>query len=317
MKALLTEGWVQHRLTDELRSLFPQVEFVTGNTLEERIAVADDVEIAFGAMTSELFQAAKQLRWIQSGSAGVEWMRAVPELINSDVIVTNTRGAHAATMAEHAFGLLIFLTRGFDMLYPAQQQKTWLRPLERPLVGLAGMVMGVIGLGNIGQAIAERAKAFQMDVIAVDAHDVPRPEYVSELRRLDGLMDLMQRSDVVVVATPITDETRGMLGPDELKAMKASAYLLVMSRGGIVDEPTLAQMLRDGELAGAGLDVTAVEPLPADSELWEAPHTIITPHCSPSSSQTGSNVSYILKDNLRRYLAGEPLTNVVDKRLGY
>ena len=317
MKVLLTADWVQHYFNDEMRAQFPQVEFVTGQTAEELIAAAGDAEVAFGPVSSELFQAAKQLRWIQSGSAGVEWMRDVPELANSDVIVTNTRGAHATTMAEHAFGLLTFLTRGFDSLYEAQKQKIWQRPLERPRVGLVGLTMGIIGLGNIGRAIGARAKAFQMEIIAVDAHAVAQPDYVSKFWLLDGLSELLRRSDVVVVATPITNETRGMLGPDQLKLMKPSAYLLVMSRGGIVDEPTLAQMLRDGELAGAGSDVTAIEPLPAESELWEAPHIIITPHCSPSSSQTGANVGQIMKDNLIRYAAGQPLTNLVDKRLGY
>jgi phosphoglycerate dehydrogenase-like enzyme len=317
MKVLLTADWMQRYFGDEVRAEFPQVEFVSGQTPEELIAAAGDVEVAFGAVSTELFRAAKALRWIQSASAGVEWMGSVDGLTESDVIVTNTRGAHAATMAEHAFGLLFFLTRGFDSLYVSQQQKVWQHPVARAGVGLAGLTMGIIGLGNIGRAIGERAKAFKMNVIAVDAHDVPQPEYVSKLGRLDEMPDLLRRADVVLVATPITQETRGMLGPNELKLMKPSAYLLVMSRGGIIDEPTLAQMLRDGKLAGAGLDVTAIEPLPADSELWDAPRTVITPHCSPSSSQTGANVTQIMQENLRHYVAGEPLTNLVNKQLGY
>jgi phosphoglycerate dehydrogenase-like enzyme len=317
MKVLLTADWMQHFFNDEVRAEFPEVEFVTGQTQEELCAAAADVEAAFGPVSTDLFQAAKALRWIQSPSAGVEWMGSVDGLADSDVIVTNTRGAHAATMAEHAFGLLFFLTRGLDSLYVSQQQKVWQRPMARAGVGVAGLTMGIIGLGNIGRAIGERAKAFQMNVIAVDLHDVPRPEYVSKLGRLDEMPELLQRADVVVVATPITKETRGMLGPNELRLMKPSAYLIVMSRGGIIDEPTLAQMLRDGALAGAGLDVTAIEPLPADSELWDAPRIIITPHSSPSSSQTGANVTQIMKENLKRYIAGEPLTNLVNKQLGY
>jgi phosphoglycerate dehydrogenase-like enzyme len=177
--------------------------------------------------------------------------------------------------------------------------------------------MGIIGLGQIGRAIAKRAHAFEMNVIAVDAHPMPKPDYVAEVRLLDGLDDLMRRSDVVVVATPITPETRGMIGPAQLELMKPGSYLLVMSRGGIVDEPTVTAMLHDGRLAGAGFDVTAIEPLPEESELWSAPNVIITPHCSPSSEQTRANVVAIMKENLRRYLAGEPLNNVVDKKLGY
>ena len=129
--------------------------------------------------------------------------------------------------------------------------------------------------------------------------------------------DLLRRADVVAVATPITERTRGMLGPRELALLKPGAYLLVMSRGGIVDEPMLVRLLRDGTLAGAGLDVTAVEPLPADSELWDAPNIIITPHSSPVSEQTHAAVTAILRRNLSHYVAGEPLENVVDKKLGY
>lgn len=316
MKLLITTHWVQSYLKDWERE-FPQVEFVGGSTPEEILAAAADAEVAFGPVNEELFHAAKKLRWIQSGSAGVEWLGSAPSLRESDVMVTNTRGAHATTIAEHTLGMLIFLARRFDELYEAQKRHEWIRGQGAPRVGLVGMTMGIIGLGQLGRAIAKRAHAFEMNIIAVDVNEVPKPDYVSEVGRLDGMADLMQRSDVVVVATPITEETRGMIGPDLLRMMKPSAYLLVISRGGIIHEPTLAEMLRSGQLAGAGLDVTAIEPLPADNELWDCPNIIITPHNSPSSAQTHANVMSIMKDNLRRYLAGQPLTNLVDKKLGY
>jgi phosphoglycerate dehydrogenase-like enzyme len=316
VKLLITTHWVQSYLKDWERE-FPQVQFVGGSTPEEILAAAADAEVAFGPVNEELFHAAKQLRWIQSGSAGVEWMASAPSLRESDVMVTNTRGAHATTIAEHTMGMLVFLARRFDELYEAQKRHEWIRGQGAPRVGLVGMTMGIIGLGQLGRAIAKRAHAFEMNIIAVDVNEVPKPDYVSEVGRLDGMADLMQRSDVVVVATPITEETRGMIGPDLLRMMKPSAYLLVISRGGIIHEPTLADMLRNGQLAGAGLDVTAIEPLPADNELWDCPNIIITPHNSPSSAQTHGNVMSIMKDNLRRYLAGQPLTNLVDKKLGY
>jgi phosphoglycerate dehydrogenase-like enzyme len=314
MKVLITSPWL-HRYLEELRADFPQAEFVTvQNPTDGAVAEA---EVAFGAVSSELLRAARKLRWIQSGSAGVEWMEGVPELIDTDIIVTNTRGAHATTIAEHTIGMLVFLARGFDSLFQAQQQRIWQRPPQRPGVGLVGLTMGIIGLGQIGRAIAKRAHAFDMKIIAVDVNDVPRSDYVSEFWLLDGLSELLRRSDVVVVATPITNETRGMLGPAQLALMKPSAYLLVMSRGGIVDEPTLVKMLREGRLAGAGLDVQAIEPLPVENELWDAPNIFITPHCSPSSQQTQANVFSIMKENLKLYLAGQPLMNLVDKKRGY
>jgi phosphoglycerate dehydrogenase-like enzyme len=316
MKVLVTAQWV-HQYLAEFHDEFPTVEFVTGETEKELVAAAGDVEVAFGPLSAHVFGAAESLRWVQSASAGVEWMQNVPALADTEVIVTNTRGAHATTIAEHCFGMLIFLARGFDTLYESQKQKEWQRPLKKAGVGLVGMTMGIIGLGNIGRAIGQRAKAFEMKVIAVDVHDVPRPDYISSFWLLDGLPELMRQSDVVVVAVPITPETQGMIGPNELAQMKPGSFLMVMSRGGIVHEPTVAGMLREGQLAGAGLDVTAIEPLPADSELWTAPNIFITPHSSPSSQQTRANVAHIMKDNLKRYLADQPLTNIVDKKLGY
>jgi phosphoglycerate dehydrogenase-like enzyme len=308
MKALVTSDWVL-RYVDELRAEFPSVEFVR--------EVSADIEVVIGNVDDEVLETAQRLKWIQALSAGVEWLRHVPALADTDIMVTNARGAHAATIAEHAIGMLVFLARRFDTLYRAQQERVWLQPAPTGTVGLSGLTMGVIGLGHIGRAIAVRAHGFAMKVIAVDAHELPKPDYVAELRLLDGLHDLLRRADVVAVAAPITNATRGMLGPEELALLQSGAYLLVMSRGGIVDEPTLGRMLRDGSLAGAGLDVTAVEPLPADSELWDAPNIIITPHSSPVSAQTNAAVTAILRRNLSHYLAGEPLENVVDKKLGY
>ena len=213
--------------------------------------------------------------------------------------------------------MLVYLARRFEDLRQAQRDKIWLRPPPQPTVALAGMTMGVIGLGNIGRAIAVRAHAFEMRVIAVDAHAVAQPEYVAELGLLDGLDDLLRRADVVAVAVPITDATRAMLSPERLALLKPGAYLLALSRGGIVDEPALARMLREGSLAGAGLDVTAVEPLPADSELWDTPNILISPHSSPASARTAELVTTIMRRNLAHYLAGEPLDNLVDKKLGY
>lgn len=313
MKILVTAPWVAQSI-DELAKEFPKAEFINGQNPADALKAAPEAEVIIGAVSRELFAAATKLRWLHFPAAGVEWLQNVPDLVNSDVIVTNSRGAHATTIAEHTFGMLVFLARDFATLYEAQKEKRWAWPLRRPGVGLVGLTMGIIGLGQIGRAIAKRAHAFEMNVIAVDVNPVQKPDYVSEVRLLDGLNDLMSRADVVVVATPITAETRGMVGPEQLRLMKKGSYLLPISRGGIVHEPTVVQMLKEGHLAGAGFDVTAVEPLPADNELWTAPNIIITPHCSPSSQQTHQNVVGLIRENVAYYLAGEPLTNVVNKK---
>ncbi|MEM7134620.1 MAG: D-2-hydroxyacid dehydrogenase [Chloroflexota bacterium] len=316
MKVLIAVTWA-NRMVDDLRKALPDIEFLVGETQEEIDALASEADVAIGSISRESFLAAKNLKWIQSSSAGVEWMGRIPEIQVSDVKVTNVRGAHATTIAEHTLGMLFFLTRGFGMLYENQKAHKWGAGPDYGGRGVAGLTMGVIGLGQLGRAIAKRAEACEMTVIAVDVHEVPKPDYVSEVGLLDKMDDLLQRSDVVVVAAPITDQTKGMLGPDQLVQMKSSAYLVVISRGKIIDEPTLIQMLNDGKLAGAALDVTYTEPLPEDDPLWDAPNCFITPHCSPSSDQTHSNVKAIIIDNLKRYMAGEELVNPVNKKLGY
>lgn len=316
MKVLVTAGWVE-RFVDGFRREFPQVEFVIADTAEKIAAQAADAEAAFGPMNSSQLQAAPNLRWIQSPSAGVEWMRNAPELAERDITVCNTRGAHAATIAEHTMGMLVFLTRGFGPLHKAQQRHEWGVPEGTRLVGLVGLKMGIVGLGNIGRQIAKRAAAFEMDVIAVDVNPMEKPDYVSDLQLMDGMPALLRESDVVVVTVPITAETRGMIGPDELALLQPEAFFIVISRGGIIHEPTLIRMLEEGKLAGAALDVAATEPLPADDPLWDAPNLFITPHSSPSSVQTSANVASILKNNLNRFLNGEPLQNTVSIERGF
>lgn len=316
MKVLITGQWVM-RFVDGFREDFPQVEFVFADTAEEIAAKAADAEAAFGPMNSSQLQAAPNLRWIQSPSAGVEWMRNAPELAERGITVCNTRGAHATTIAEHTMGMLVFITRGFGPLHRAQQRREWGVPEGTRLFGLVGLKMGIIGLGNIGREIAKRAAAFEMDVIAVDVNPVEKPDYVSDLQLMDGMPALLRASDVVVVTVPITAETRGMIGPDELNLLKQDAFFLVISRGGIIHEPTLIRLLEEGRLAGAALDVAATEPLPADDPLWDAPNLFITPHSSPSSGQTSANVGRILSSNLKRFLNGEPVQNTVVIERGY
>ncbi len=316
MKVLITAGWVD-RFVDDFRHEFPRVEFVLADTAEEITAQAADAEAAFGPINSSQLQAAPNIRWIQASSAGVEWMPNVPELAERGITVCNTRGAHATTIAEHTMGMLVFLTRGFGPLHKAQQQHEWGVPEGTRLVGLVGLKMGIVGLGNIGRQIARRAAAFDMDVSAVDVNPMEKPDYVKDLQLMDGMPALLRDSDVVVVTVPITAQTRGMIGPDELALLKQDAFFIVISRGGIIDEPTLIRMLEEGKLAGAALDVAATEPLPADDPLWDAPNLFITPHSSPSSVQTTSNVRHIMRENLKRFLNGEPLQNTVGIERGY
>lgn len=299
------------------RDEFPDVTFVEAPRVAEQVAAIGDADAYIGRISREVFLAAgPQLRWVHSTGAGVETVVSTPELVDSDIILTNTRGAHAPCIAEHAFGMLLTLTRGLQDHAADQRDRNW----RRPIAGrreLTGATMVVVGMGNIGRAIAKRAVAFEMRVIGVDLEAVEPPAGVEAIWGLDRLDEALGLADVVAVATPLTRRTRGMLDARRVGLLKPDAYLLVLSRGGIVDETALIEALRAGRLAGAGLDVQATEPLPPDSPLWDAPNLILTPHCSASSRQTRERVMAISTENVRRFVAGRELTNVCDKEAGF
>jgi phosphoglycerate dehydrogenase-like enzyme len=317
MKLLVNTQWPEHLLAP-VREAYPQVQFVQANDPETTLREIVDADAVFGYMTEEMSRAAKQLRWVQAMSAGVEWIWESPTLQQGDAVLTNMRGSHAATIAEHTFAMLLNVSR--RLAYQAEQQRTrswaW-GQTPTPMFGISGLTMGIIGLGNIGRAIARRAWAFDMKVIAVDINDVPQPDYVEELYGNDGLPDLLKRADVVAIATPLTPQTRGMITADHLGMMKPTAHLLVLSRGKIVDEPALIAALKEQWIAGACVDVQAEEPMSANNPLWDAPNLIITPHNSAQSEQTMAGGTAIFRENLGRFLAGEALTNLVDKSRGY
>jgi phosphoglycerate dehydrogenase-like enzyme len=299
------------------RDEFPDVTFVEAPRVAEQVAEIADADAYIGRIPREVFLAAgPQLRWVHSTGAGVETVVSTPELVDSDIILTNTRGAHAPCIAEHAFGMLLTLTRGLQEHAADQRDRNW----RRPVTGrreLTGATMVVVGMGNIGRAIAKRAAAFEMRVIGVDLEAAEPPAGVEATWGLDRLDEALALADVVAVATPLTRRTRGMLDARRVGLLKPGAYLLVLSRGGIVDEAALIGALRAGRLAGAGLDVQATEPLPPDSPLWDAPNLILTPHCSASSRQTRERVMAITTENVRRFVAGQELTNVCDKEAGF
>ena len=316
MKMVIAGNW-QPGYLGRVRETFPEVNFVHAPDPAEALREVVDADAIFGQPGPDLIRAGKRLKWIQSPSAGCEWMWNIPELPSLDITVTNMRGAHAATIAEHFFAMTLYMTRQFPALVEAQRGRKWLRPVEPAPVGLSGKTLGVLGLGNIGRAIAQRGKGFDMRVIAVDINEVEQPPYVDELYRLDGLHRMLEQADFQAIAIPITPESRGMIGAAQLELMKPTAYLGIMSRGKIVDEQALVGALKENMLAGVGADVMALEPMGDDNPLWDAPRTILSPHMSGQSEQTSAGVAAILEKNIRRFLAGEELYNVVVKERGY
>ena len=308
-------AWSDGTDIPELRAAHPDVDIVE----VERVRLGEvisDADAVYGWLTTDELRAARRLRWVHSPGAGVEWVHACEGLAQSDVAVTNTRGAHAQTIAEHTFAMLLYLTRGLGRLIEAQRERRWAGEL-RDNVGISGMTMGVVGLGRIGSEISRRAQAFDMRVIAVDANPVARPEYVDRLYGVDGLAELVGASDVIAIAIPITPETRGMFHAGHIGAMRPGSYLMVLSRGGIVDEVAVASALQDGRLAGAGFDVFEHEPLEEASPLWGAPNAVLTPHVSGTSRQTTALNWRMFAENVGRFVHGAALENVIDVRRGY
>ena len=303
----------------ELQATFPTVDFRPAYTEEEQLREISDAEVQFGVITRDLFLAAKRLRWFQYIGIGFDRIvGSVPEIVESDVVMTNCRKTHVISMADHAFAMMLAFAHNIPQLIEDQRAHRWdtLKYLRR-MRELAGTTMGIVAMGDIGKAVAQRARGFDMDVYAVDIQKMPPPPGVSEVWALDRLDDLMALSDWLVVTAPLTPQTRGIINRKRLERLKKGAVVIVVSRGQIVDEEPLIDALRFGHVAGAGLDVVAHEPLPADSPLWEAPNLLLSPHVSADSSQTWERRKQIFKDNLRRYLAGEQLLYVCDKRAGF
>jgi D-3-phosphoglycerate dehydrogenase len=292
------------------------VEFVVPEGGVPTAPLMGDVDAVYGQLTADELASSKRLRWVQSPSAGVEWMWRVPGLADTDIIVTNMRGAHAATIAEHTFAMLLAHTRGLRAFDQYQREHEWGRRMVS-LGGIKGLTMGIVGFGNIGRAIARRATGFEMRVLAVDAEAVPAGEGVEEVWPLSRLNDLCKESDVLTISAPITPTSRDMVGAEQIRVMKRGSYILQMSRGGIVNESALVDALEEGHIAAAGLDVTATEPLPVGDPLWTAQNLIITPHTSASSQLTTDLNWSILSENLGRFIRGEPLMNTVDIRRGW
>jgi phosphoglycerate dehydrogenase-like enzyme len=288
-----------------------KIEFFSDHqAMEDRI---DEARVVAGwKLSPEALGRARQLEWFQCWSAGPDAV-LYPEMLASPVILTSAKGNGAVPLAEHAIWLMLTLNRDAIRWIRHQDDHRW-DPYTHG--ELNGLTCGIIGLGNSGQDVALKAKAFHMTVIGVRRNQAPTPN-VDDVYPLKRLHDFLARSDFVVMTAPRTAETAGMLGEREFRAMKKTAFYVSFSRGGIADDDALLRALQEGWIAGAGLDVFGEEPLPADSPFWTAPNTICTPHNGGSTVATRQRGIDIFVTNLRRYLGGQSLVNVVDKQAGY
>lgn len=304
---------------EELRTAFPELDFCPAYSQAEQMRAVANAEVVFGLITRPVFLAAKELKWFHFVGIGFDPIaREIAEFRTSAVVMTNARETHVVPMADHVFAAILAHAHRIPELLEDQRNHQWntARYLRR-IIELAGTKMGVLAMGDIGRAVAKRAAAFEIEVYAVDILPMPPPAGVCAVWPVERLDEMLEMVDWLVVTAPRTAATTGMLNRRRLALLKKGAFVVVVSRGGIVDEEALAAGLHAGQIGGAALDATEIEPLPPDSPLWDAPNVLISPHTSAESVQLIERRKAIFAENLRRYLAGQALLNVCDLEKGY
>jgi phosphoglycerate dehydrogenase-like enzyme len=297
-----------------------RVDVVVCRSPEDFREQVRDAEAVYGDIGGEALAGARKLKWVQSGSAGVDTMD--PALRESPVLVTNYQGTFAPGISETGMGMLLCLTRGITTYYMPQFYKRQMKPVgtmkSADHIELAGRTMGIAGMGGIGRSMARRAhNGFDMRVVGTDAKPAARPDYVAELHDVSWFPEMVPQVDVLVAAAPLTPQTEGMFDERVFRSMKKTAYFLALSRGRLFDDMALVKALRKGWIAGAGLDVFPVEPPPSSHPIFDCPNVVMTAHTSGWGPERQVRLIEDFAENVRRYAQGQPLSKVVDKKAGY
>jgi phosphoglycerate dehydrogenase-like enzyme len=311
-------AWV----ADRVRQEFPQLHVVHLDNYDRVDEELRDADIAIAwSLRPEQIRAANRLRWIHSPAAAVHQL-IFPELVNSEIVLTNAREVHGPVVAEHVLALIFALAKKIPQAVRFQQQHVWgqeslWREQPRPRE-VAGAILGLVGLGSIGRDVARHAASLGMKVIAVRDHpEQGKPAGVARVLPSSSLPELLSESDYVVLAVPITAATRGLMNGERIAMMKADACLINVGRGPLVDEQALVAALQSNKIGGAALDVFDKEPLAPDSPLWDLKNLLITPHTAGLTEKLWERHYLLIRENLRRFLSGEPLLAIVDKHKGY
>jgi len=275
-----------------------------------------EAEVIYGLrFPANILKRAPRLKWVQTSSAGVDTLVSTT-LWQSDVILTNVSGIHAIPMREYVLSMMLMFVKHAHVYFANKQDRVWKQHMPDEL---CWKTMGVVGLGSIGEAVARAAKAFDMRIVATRRHvtEHETSAVADALYPSDKLLEMLGESDFVVVTVALTEKTRKLIGEREFRAMKPTAYMINIARGAVIDEAALIKALKEKWIAGAGLDVFEKEPLPQNSELWTMPNVIITPHVAGVTPGYNARAMGVFCENLRRYLAGQPLLNVIDRTRGY
>ena len=316
-KKVLVSG--DRSLVDQLRDVTPKAKIVpvsSANVTQE----LGDADAFIGNITSAEVRAGKNLKWVGAMSAGVEGVLfpkdGSRDLQQSNIVLTNNKIVQGPEIADHALAMLLMMSRDLYHLYRNDQQRIW-EPHPYHGIELNGKTAVIIGLGGVGSQIAIRATAFGMSVIGVDPEDKPFLPFVSRVVKPDQLDEVLPQADVVFISAPDTPKSHKMMGSREFGLMKKNSYFIAVSRGGIYDMNGLVKALDEKRLSGAGVDVTDPEPLPKDHPLWQFENVVITPHIAGRSDRDEARMQGTIVENLRRFVEGKPLINVVDKQKGY
>lgn len=299
-------------LIPRLRAAFPDLRTDVAGTpaaLAERIADAEVLIIPNGQYTAEIAVAVKargrRLKWIQFTTAGIDW--AIKAGLPDSVIVTNASGFNAGTVSEHALALMLAVARNLPASARARAEKQWpRRAMMDTMRPLEGSTLMLVGLGAIGREIARKAKAFDMRVIGISRSTEAVP-HVDELRPRTRIVETAREADAIALAVNYDASTRHILGRDAIAAMKPNAIVVNIARGQLIDESALVEALAAGRIFGAGLDVAETEPPAPDSALWTLPNVVLTPHSAGGGGEKVEKLFEIVAENLRRWIAGEPL----------
>jgi len=289
---------------------------VTPATVNAELADADAL---IGDIKPEQVRIAKNLKWVAVMSAGVERVLHLSggnDLRDSNIILTNNKVVQGPEIADHALALLLTMSRGINKFISDKQGENW-QPRPYPGIELNGKTAVVIGVGGIGMQIAIRAHAFGMEVIGVDPEDKPFVPFLKRIVKPDQLNEVLPLADVVFISAPHTEKSHKMMGPKQFELLKKSSYFVAVSRGGIYDMNALVKALDSKAIAGAGVDVMDPEPLPKGHPLWKFDNALITPHIAGRSDMDRGRMIGTISENIRRFVDGRPMLNVVDKQKGY
>jgi phosphoglycerate dehydrogenase-like enzyme len=311
----LVLNWLPAGTLDRFAAEFADYEFLDGQAPPTADTELGRAVITYGLPPVSRLPEARALRWIQLTSAGVP-QDLCPPARRQGITVTNLAGLYGASIAEHAFGLMLILARNLHVAMRNQGERRWDRSVAHTMSDLHGRTLAIIGLGNIGRAIARLGRAFGMRVVGCRRTAQPAP-FVDRTYPLSELRAMLGEADYVAVAAPLTPQTEGMLGPAEFAAMKRGVVYSNVSRGGVAQEQALLDALRSGQIAAAGLDVYTAEPLVQDHPLWSLPQVVISPHYSGETINQSSLPAERFARNLRAWTAGQPLEGVVDLESGY